>query len=70
MRIKPVTLRSVVMFALRTNTNLMMMFQLEVVQHRFEVTVSSMLTELDLLRKHRNMLLEQLQVLEENKPQP
>ncbi|KAL8603228.1 hypothetical protein ACOMHN_046234 [Nucella lapillus] len=43
--------------------------ELEVVQHRFEQTVRSMLTELELLRKHNTMLLEQMQVLEENKPQ-
>lgn len=44
--------------------------ELEVVQSRFEQTVSSMLSELELLRKHNTMLMEQLQVLEETKPQP
>ncbi|KAK7494886.1 hypothetical protein BaRGS_00013765 [Batillaria attramentaria] len=44
--------------------------ELEVVQHRFEQTVGSMLSELELLRKHNTMLMEQLQVLEESKPQP
>lgn len=44
--------------------------ELEIVQQRFQQTVSSMMTELDLLCKHNSMLMEQLQVLEENKPQP
>ena len=51
------------------NHCVLMMLQLEVVQHRFEMTVSSMLSELELLRKHNDMLMEQLQLLEESKPQ-
>ncbi|XP_076436241.1 uncharacterized protein LOC143275834 [Babylonia areolata] len=43
--------------------------ELEVVQHRFEQTVGSMLSELELLRKHNTMLMEQMQSLEESKPQ-
>lgn len=44
--------------------------ELEVVQNRFKQTVGAMLSELELLRKHNTMLMEQMQVLEESKPQP
>ena len=43
-------------------------WQLEVVQQRFELTVGSLLSELELLRKHNDMLAEQMQGLGESKP--
>ncbi|PVD30283.1 hypothetical protein C0Q70_09547 [Pomacea canaliculata] len=42
--------------------------ELEVVQLRFESTIRAMLSELDLLHKHNNMMMEQLQMLEETNP--
>ncbi|XP_041369445.1 uncharacterized protein LOC121383457 [Gigantopelta aegis] len=42
--------------------------QLQEVQERFKHTVGDLMTELELLRQHNTMLMEQLQTLEENRP--
>ncbi|XP_012934651.1 uncharacterized protein LOC101853915 [Aplysia californica] len=42
--------------------------ELESVQKRFQGTIGNLMTELELLRQHSTMLMEQLQILEEIKP--
>lgn len=42
--------------------------ELETVQFRFQGTMSNLMTELELLKQHSSMLMEQLQILEEIKP--